>query len=139
MMHRCDDTLKQLVARQAKEDTAKEIQQREKLLLPVYQQVAWEYCDLHDKAPRMKSLGAIREGLIWAESREYLHWRIRRRVQENGVARQLMRAVPGVSYADAMNVVKDLCREAAEATGAEAEDRAVATWIEDHPSEVQSR
>merc|ERR1719373_361298 len=109
MMHRCDDALRELDARRERgEDVAKEIQQREKLLLPVYQQVAWEYCDLHDRAPRMKSVGAIREGLEWATSREYLHWRIRRRVQENGVARQLMRAVPGTSYASAMGVVTDL-------------------------------
>ena len=52
-------------------------------------------------------MGAIREGLRWAESREYLHWRIRRRVQENGVARQLMRAVPGTIYLSAMEVVAD--------------------------------
>jgi len=140
MMHRCDDKLKELDARQAKgEDLAREIKQREKLLLPVYQQVAWEYCDLHDKAPRMKTLGAIREGLQWAESREYLHWRIRRRVQENSVARQLMRAVRGTSYMSAMEVVTDLCKEVAAVAGAEAEDRAVATWIEEHPGEVQSR
>jgi acetyl-CoA carboxylase/biotin carboxylase 1 len=140
MMHRCDDVLRELDARRAKgEDVAKEIKQREKLLLPVYQQIAWEYCDLHDKAPRMKSLGAIREGLRWAESREYLHWRIRRRMQENSVARQLMGAVRGLSYMGAMEVVASLCSEAAQAAGAGAEDRAVAMWIEEHPNEVQAR
>jgi len=140
MMHRCDDALKQLDIRQAKgEDVASEIKQREKLLLPVYQQVAWEYCDLHDRAPRMKSVGAIREGLSWAESREYLHWRIRRRVQENGVARKLMRAVSGMSYVSAMQVVTDLCRKAAAVAGVEAEDRAVATWIEENPGDVHNR
>jgi acetyl-CoA carboxylase/biotin carboxylase 1 len=140
MMHRCDDTLKQLDARQAKgEDVKKDIEAREKLLLPVYQQVAIQYCDLHDRAPRMKSVGAIREGLEWANSREYLHWRIRRRMQENCVARQLMRLVPDMSYVSAMAVVTDLCKDVAAAAGPETEDRAVATWIEEHPDEVRSR
>jgi acetyl-CoA carboxylase/biotin carboxylase 1 len=140
MMHRCDDTLKQLDARQAKgEDVKKDIEAREKLLLPVYQQVAIQYCDLHDRAPRMKSVGAIREGLEWANSREYLHWRIRRRMQENCAARQLMRLVPDMSYVSAVAVVTDLCKDVAAAAGPETEDRAVATWIEEHPDEVRSR
>jgi len=92
MMHRCDEQLRDLNAKKTSgQDVAAAIQQREKLLLPLYQQVSQEYCDLHDRCPRMKSLGAIREGLHWADSRSYLHWRIRRRVQENSVARRLMR------------------------------------------------
>jgi len=140
MMHRCDDKLKELDARQAKgEDVAKDVKAREKLLLPVYQQVATQYCDLHDRAPRMKSVGVIREGLKWEESREYLHWRIRRRTQENSIARQLMRAVPNMSYATAMAAVTDLCKDVAAAAAAGGEDKAVALWIEEHPKEVQSR
>eukprot|EP00445_Apocalathium_hangoei_P043602 CAMPEP_0203975960 /NCGR_PEP_ID=MMETSP0359-20131031/100874_1 /ASSEMBLY_ACC=CAM_ASM_000338 /TAXON_ID=268821 /ORGANISM="Scrippsiella Hangoei, Strain SHTV-5" /LENGTH=2073 /DNA_ID=CAMNT_0050914163 /DNA_START=62 /DNA_END=6283 /DNA_ORIENTATION=+ len=140
MMHRCDEQLRDLDAKKTSgQDVAAAIQQREKLLLPLYQQVSHEYCDLHDRCPRMKSLGAIREGLHWADSRSYLHWRIRRRVQENSVARRLMRSVTGISYQQATAIVADLVKGVAEAAGKAAEDQAVATWIEEHASEVDAR
>eukprot|EP00931_Biecheleriopsis_adriatica_P068099 TRINITY_DN4212_c0_g1_i3.p1 TRINITY_DN4212_c0_g1~~TRINITY_DN4212_c0_g1_i3.p1 ORF type:complete len:2077 (+),score=502.62 TRINITY_DN4212_c0_g1_i3:244-6231(+) len=132
MMHRCDEQLQQLDARLAKgESVQKEIQAREKLLLPVYQQVSREYCDLHDKAPRMKSLGAIKEGLQWADSRSYLHWRIRRRVQENHATQELMKAVPDLDYKSANAKVLTWVS----VTG----DRDVAKWLEDNTAEVEKR
>ena len=42
------------------------IHQREEMLQPLYTQVACEFADLHDKAGRMKAMGAIREStLAW--------------------------------------------------------------------------
>ena len=41
----------------------KEIQRREEMLQPLYTQVACEYADLHDRAGRMKAVGAVRESL----------------------------------------------------------------------------
>ena len=52
-----------------------------------------EFCDLHDKAGRMEKVGAIREALSWRTSRAYLHWRIRRRLQETAVSKKLRAAV----------------------------------------------
>merc|ERR1719210_1144061 len=110
MMYRCDPELQQLQAKAKSEDMskglgnpwsadlAKAIAAREKLLLPLYKQVAVQYCDLHDRSGRMKGLGAIHEELTWAESRSYLHWRIRRRAQATNIIRRLREAIPALSH-----------------------------------------
>jgi len=140
MMHRCDHVLQELDAKKAAgEDVTVQLKQREKLLLPLYQQVAQEYCDLHDRCPRMKSLGAIREGLVWEDSRAYLHWRIRRRVQENSVIRKLMRTVPGTTYKQGASIVADMVSAVASGVSKEAQDEAVATWLEENTSLVEAR
>jgi len=137
MMHRLDETLQGLDARAAKgEDVAKAVKDREKLLLPMYRQVSVMYCDLHDRSGRMKGLGAIREELTWADSRSYLHWRIRRRMQENGAVRKMMAAVPEMTRAAAAASVAELCASAPVSSD---EDMAVATWLETHGSEVDAR
>eukprot|EP00405_Crypthecodinium_cohnii_P020766 CAMPEP_0206482608 /NCGR_PEP_ID=MMETSP0324_2-20121206/38966_1 /ASSEMBLY_ACC=CAM_ASM_000836 /TAXON_ID=2866 /ORGANISM="Crypthecodinium cohnii, Strain Seligo" /LENGTH=2089 /DNA_ID=CAMNT_0053960569 /DNA_START=18 /DNA_END=6287 /DNA_ORIENTATION=- len=137
MMHRCDHVLQELDAKKAAgEDVSVELKQREKLLLPLYQQVAQEYCDLHDRCPRMKSLGAIREGLVWEESRAYLHWRLRRRVQENCVIRKLMRTVPDLTYKQGSTIVADLIEKVVSSVDGAAQDQAVATWLEEHSSTI---
>jgi len=134
MMHRSDATLNELDARKAKgEDVAKDITAREKLLLPMYRQVAVTYCDLHDRSGRMKGIGAVREELRWPDSREYLHWRIRRRMQANGVARKMMASVPEMTFERAMAAVDELCKKASDES-----DEAVATWLETHTEEVNA-
>jgi len=140
MMHRLDAGLQQLDARKAKgEDVAKAIADREKLLVPMYRQVATEFMDLHDRSGRMKGLGAIHEELRWAESRAYLHWRIRRRMQESGVVRRMMRLVPEMTVAQGKAAVENMCRGVASAAGPAGEDEAVATWLEAHAGEVDAR
>merc|ERR1712003_452295 len=105
-MYRCDDTLKRLKSEEANgKNVTEELKSREKLILPMYRQVSVTYCDLHDRSARMKGLGAIHEELTWRQSRSYLHWRIRRRLCESGVVKQLQASVPGLSYADAKGVL----------------------------------
>lgn len=109
MMHRCDEVLRDLDSKKGLgQDVAHEVKAREKLLLPLYRQVAVMYCDLHDRSGRMKGLGAVHEELKWRQSRTYLHWRIRRRMQENGVVHRVMAAVPTLDYAESAELVKDL-------------------------------
>lgn len=43
-----------------------EIQAREEMLQPLYTQVACEFADLHDRAGRMKAVGAIKESTLEA-------------------------------------------------------------------------
>lgn len=38
------------------------------MLQPLYTQVACEYADLHDRAGRMKAVGAVRESLLEKKS-----------------------------------------------------------------------
>jgi len=90
MMHRIDETLRALdVDKTAGKDVDAQIKSREKLLLPVYRQVAVNYCDLHDRSGRMKGLGAIHEELEWRRSRAYLYWRIRRRQLEGEAIKKI--------------------------------------------------
>mmetsp|Transcript_74455 Transcript_74455/g.215880 ORF Transcript_74455/g.215880 Transcript_74455/m.215880 type:complete len:187 (+) Transcript_74455:1-561(+) len=140
MMHRCDEALRQLDARASGgEDVAKAIADREKLLLPMYRQVSVMYCDLHDRSGRMKGIGAIHEELVWADSRLYLHWRIRRRMQENSVMRRMRAAVPDMSREEAAAAVADLLKGVLSSAGDQDEDMAVATWLEAHDAEIVAR
>lgn len=47
-----------------------ELSAREKILLPLYNQIALQFADLHDRPNRMKAKGTIREALVWSESRK---------------------------------------------------------------------
>ena len=77
MMERLDPTYRDLKAKTtdaslsaadvaaAKNDLAA----REKVLYPLYMQIAIQFADLHDRPARMKAKGTIRESLVWAQSR----------------------------------------------------------------------
>jgi acetyl-CoA carboxylase/biotin carboxylase 1 len=75
-MHRLDSVLidldsKLLLSKSGADlDTLKgQIKAREKLLAPLYSQVAHEFADLHDRAGRMLAKGCIREILDWRSAR----------------------------------------------------------------------
>lgn len=76
------------------------MRQREKDLLPIYHQVAVQFADLHDTAGRMKSKGCISDILEWRTSREYLYWRLRRRLAELDAGRAIMAASPDTKHSD---------------------------------------
>lgn len=140
MMRRLDEPYKKLLARkEAGEEVDHEIKRREKLLLPLYQQVACEYCDLHDRFPRMEALGVIRDSIEWADSRKYLHWRIRRRVQENHVVRRLQRNINDMTHKKALAVVADMCQPCLQGVPKDRQDEVAALWIENHSCLVDAR
>lgn len=98
-MHRLDGGLENLdellaSANSGSDDTIslgvlKDIKAREKLLSPVYLQIAHEFADLHDRAGRMKAKGCISEVLEWKRAREFFYWRIKRRVLEDDIKSQI--------------------------------------------------
>jgi len=127
IMHRTDPALQDLDAKKATGvNVTKAIEDREKLLLPIFRQVAITYCDLHDRSGRMKGAGVIQEELEWKSSRAYLHWRIRRRMQENNVVKRLQGELPRVSRCEALSMVRQMCK------GAGNEDKSVALWFEEN-------
>jgi acetyl-CoA carboxylase/biotin carboxylase 1 len=135
MMHRNDSVLIQLDAKAKNgQDVAKEVTAREKLLQPLYTQVAVAYCDLHDTPGRMQAVGAIREALTWRTSRAYLHWRIRRRIQETAVGAKLRQTVPSISTARVATFIAELRAS----VGADS-DQAVAEWFENNSELVERR
>jgi len=114
MMHRLDEKLKELDQRMISspsEEVQQEIRQREEMLHPLYTQVACEYADLHDRAGRMKAVGAIRESLEWHSSREFFYWRLRRSLLEHQLIRDLRVADPQLSHSSAMATVQAWLKE----------------------------
>mmetsp|Transcript_87993 Transcript_87993/g.156027 ORF Transcript_87993/g.156027 Transcript_87993/m.156027 type:complete len:2134 (-) Transcript_87993:174-6575(-) len=116
-MHRHDTKLQELDAKVAKAEGAEkqkleqDIKAREKQLLPLYTSVAVQFADLHDRAGRMKAKGVIREGLEWKNSRRYFFWRVKRRVLQDHMIRQLREADKRLSHKEAEALVKKWAEE----------------------------
>jgi len=116
-MHRHDTKLQELDAKVAKAEGAEkqkleqDIKAREKQLLPLYTSVAVQFADLHDRAGRMKAKGVIRESLEWKNSRRYFFWRVKRRVLQDHMIRQLREADKRLSHKEAEALVKKWAEE----------------------------
>lgn len=67
---------------------------REEQLLPVYQQIALQFADLHDRSGRMEAKGTIRQALRWKEARRFFYWRLRRRLSEELIVKRMITAAP---------------------------------------------
>jgi len=77
------------ISMQDKVDIKAQLDARERELLPIYQQLATHFADLHDTPGRMLAKGVIRKVLQWSSSRTFLYWRIRRRLQEQVIQARL--------------------------------------------------
>jgi acetyl-CoA carboxylase/biotin carboxylase 1 len=82
----------------------------------------------------MKAVGVIRNELEWKTSRSYLHWRIRRRLQEQQVVRKLRADADDMSVQEAQDFVKQNLAQAVPS----GDDRAVAEFLETRGAEVDS-
>ncbi len=97
-MSRVDDKLKELynqlnsVSGNEKKVIASQIADRERLLLPVYQQVAVQFCELHDTPGRMKAVGVIEKEVAWRGARTYFFWRLRRKLAEFDLRKKVIDA-----------------------------------------------
>jgi len=111
-MHRLDSKLIQLDAElSAAEDgidmdDAKPIQTaikaREAQLMPLYVQISHEFADLHDRPGRMLAKGVIRDVVPWKRAREYFFWRVRRRLMQDALVKQLKEADASLSHTDCL-------------------------------------
>ncbi|NWW14247.1 ACAC carboxylase, partial [Oreocharis arfaki] len=70
------------------------LKEREEFLIPMYQQVAMQFADLHDTPGRMQEKGAITDILDWKTSRTFFYWRLRRLLLEDVVKRKIHEANP---------------------------------------------
>lgn len=82
-----------------------QIKERETQLLPLYLQVAHEFADLHDRAGRMKAKGVVRDVLSWQSSRGYLFRRLRRRLAEDYLRKDIMKSTQ-MSHPEATEEIK---------------------------------
>ena len=123
-MNRIDDKLKSLQQKlaAASDETERkivlaEISHREKMLLPVYEQVAIQFCELHDTPGRMEAVGVIENAVDWKDARSYFFWRLRRKLAEFDLRKKIIEAdkvgkkTNTMSPLDASNFIKKLFNE----------------------------
>lgn len=64
--------------------------------------MAVQFADLHDTPGRMAAVGVIRRAVPWAEARSFFYWRLRRRLAEFHLRKEvsdlLVREGRGLSY-----------------------------------------
>ncbi|KAM7536286.1 hypothetical protein Aperf_G00000086942 [Anoplocephala perfoliata] len=104
-INRLDDQCMKLVAEIAAAKSAipqsfsvvKELQdnlkQRQQDLLPIYQQVAHHFADLHDTPGRLVARGLVHGSVEWPSSRAFFFARLSRRLMEQEAVQRLRRAL----------------------------------------------
>ena len=135
-MHRLDSKLIQLDAELASAESSealgdtKDIQAaigaREAQLMPLYVQISHEFADLHDRPGRMLAKGVIRDIVPWKRAREYFFWRVRRRLLQDAIVKQLKVADSTLSHADCLSMLTKWIGEKASWT----DDKAVVAAFE---------
>jgi len=142
-MHRLDDRLIVLNASltgatslNEKAKIRKEIHEREQCLLPVYEQISVQFCELHDTPGRMKAVGVIEREVEWETARSFFYWRLRRKLAEFDLRKKVQeasevgRASNRLTPLEAGSYVKEWFIEA---NGTSQElwdnDRAVVAWM----------
>jgi acetyl-CoA carboxylase carboxyltransferase component len=71
----------------------KAIKEREVALLSTYTQIANQLVDLQDTPGRMMAVGAIHGIIDWSQSRSYFYWRLRRKLAEFALRKQVVEIV----------------------------------------------
>lgn len=126
-----DDSLGASMSTSDSDKTNMEILQREKLLSPLYTQIAHEFADLHDRSGRMKAKGVISDALEWKNARRFFAYRVRRRQLEDNIIDQMLAA---------SNKTMDFFEAKAklDATTPEGNDKEVLAWLESNESAIST-
>ncbi|KAI9318493.1 acetyl-CoA carboxylase [Dichotomocladium elegans] len=117
----------------------KQLDAREQELLPVYQQIAIQFADLHDRAGRMEAKGVIRKPLEWRSARKYFYWRVRRRLAEEYTFRSIAQATNNrLSREQQVGLVKQWFAADSQANWEE-DNAEVAEWFEKRSALIDQR
>ena len=108
VMARTDSELVKLNAKPQSAERDAAIAKREAILAPLYQQVAIEFADLHDRAGRMKAKGVIRDVVAWEGARSYFYKRAARRLAVDALAKGIVNT--GGTLEDATAKVEAFCQ-----------------------------
>lgn len=114
------------------------VEQREKALLPVYNQISLQFADLHDRAGRMKAKGVIRESLKWREARRFFYWRVRRRVNEEYILKRMLSANSKSPTGTRPENLRKLAAWTA-IPAFQTDDKSVAMWYEENRKVVHEK
>jgi acetyl-CoA carboxylase/biotin carboxylase 1 len=121
--------------------------EREQLLGPIYQQIALQFADLHDRAGRMEAKGTIRMPLQWKNARRFFYWRLRRRLSEEVLLKKLNSSLAGgvVPATTAPSTQREQNLATLKNWSGlldvefDKDDRKVAEWYESHRKEVYAK
>ena len=149
-MHRLDDKLKELDVQLSAADgdhravVERSIKKRENSLLPVYEQIAVRFCELHDTPGRMKAVGAIAEAVAWKEARSFFYWRLRRKLAEFDLRRKVIEASKVgrhdrvLSASSASKLVKEWYTSSSSTSKWE-DDKVVLSWMAENNALLEQR
>ena len=152
-MHRLDDKLKALDAEHEervceieREEIMVSIREREQALLPVYEQIAVQFCELHDTPGRMKAVGVIERAVEWKDARPYFYWRLRRKLAEFDLRKKIQesaqvgRGSSALSPVEASKLIKAWFLETPGATEVLwDDDKAVLSWMAQNHQDLEMR
>ena len=152
-MHRLDDPLRQLDKQLEGEDdpaiidsVRAHIAKRERALLPVYSQIAVQFCELHDTPGRMKAVGVIEREVEWSESRTFFYWRLRRKLAEFDVRKKIIeaaevgRGVKTPTAVEASNLIKTWFVQTPGMDEMKwVDDKAVLTWMAHYHQHLEEK
>lgn len=75
------------------EEIESKIRERVQAVLPMFHPVAVHFADLHDTPKRMLAKGCINGIIPWKMARQQLYWRLRRRMSEEQMIKQMLDAL----------------------------------------------
>lgn len=124
----------------------KEIDDREKSLLPVYEQIAVQFCELHDTPGRMKAVGVIEAEVEWEDARTFFLFRLRRKLAEFDLRKKMINAgnvgrrVSAMTPVEASAIIKDWFIHSTNSSLHDwRDDKKVLSWMAQSNSELESK
>lgn len=152
-MHRLDGKLKSLdaefqgrVCEIERQEVMGAIKEREQALLPVYEQIAVQFCELHDTPGRMKAVGVIEKAVEWKEARTYFYWRLRRKLAEFDFRKKIVetyqvgRGDTTISLIEASKLIKSWFLEMPGSTEALwSDDKVVLSWMAQQNEQLEMK
>jgi len=149
-MHRLDEKLKSLdvelqerVCEVERQEVMEAIKEREQALLPVYEQISVQFCELHDTPGRMKAVGVIESAVEWKDARSYFYWRLRRKLAEFDLRKQILETYQvgrgdAISPVEASKLIRSWFLETPGASETLwGDDKAVLSWMAQQHSELE--
>jgi len=82
------------------------IVEREKELMPIYEQVAVTFADLHDTPGRMLAKGCISEVLSWKTSRAFFYYCLKRKMEEMYIKDRIRKASPNLKNSAILETIQ---------------------------------
>eukprot|EP01135_Chromosphaera_perkinsii_P003334 Nk52_evm34s240 gene=Nk52_evmTU34s240 len=117
------------------------LRKREEDLLSVYHQVAVQFADLHDTAERMKEKSVIVDAIRWKGCREYLYWRLKRRLGEVELVKKMRKADAAITDDQCQAMIRRWFIESVGTCGVNSwyDNRQVLNWMDEHKQNIKEK